>query len=384
MTLFKRFFSEPEDSYFLFGPRGTGKTTFIKLRYPDAITIDLINPLMLREYLARPERLKDVILANPNKKTVLIDEVQKAPALLSCVHGLIEEKMGLKFILTGSSSRKLKHSGADLLAGRAVKRMLHPFMAAEMNHEFNLERALQEGMIPLVCESKSPKNVLQTYVNLYLQEEIQSEGLVRNLESFARFLESVSFSHGSLLNVTNVARESEVKRKTVENYIEILEELLLAVRIPVFTKRASRQLVSHPKFYLFDSGVFSALRPKGPFDKPEEIEGAALEGLVAQHLLAWIDYNEEKNDLFYWRTPAGLEVDFVIYGENALIAIEVKNGMRVHPKDIKGLQAFKMDYPMAKAILLYRGHERIMQNDVLCIPCEDFLKNLNPKNKILV
>ncbi len=382
MTYFKRFFQAPQQSFFLFGPRGTGKSTLIKNQFENGLWIDLLKPDQLRMYSAHPERLFELVRGNPDKRCVIIDEVQKIPSLLPVVHALIEEKLNKLFILTGSSSRKLKQTGADLLAGRALKCTLHPFMAAELQDSFSLESSLQNGLLPLVVESQSKQEVLQAYVGLYLQEEIQSEGLVRNLESFSRFLEGISFSHSSELNVTNVARECEVKRKTVENYINILEDLLLAFRLPVFTKRAQRALASHPKFYFFDSGIFRTLRPKGPFDKPEEIDGAALEGLVAQHIVAWNDYGRTKYEIGYWRTRTGTEVDFVIYGPDAIWAIEVKNSTKINQSDCKSLQTFIKDYPMAKALLLYRGSEKLLINDVLCIPVEAFLKQLIPNHPL--
>lgn len=382
MKLFSRLFTAPERSFFLFGPRGTGKSTLITTRYPNSLRIDLLRPETLRGFLARPESLAELVYGNPDKSVIVIDEVQKAPSLLSVVHQLIEERRGLQFILTGSSARKLKRSSADLLGGRALKRMLHPFMAAELNNYFSLEHALQNGMLPLIYGEKDPQDILHAYVNLYLHEEIQAEGLVRNLESFARFLEIVTFSHGSLLNITNISRECAVKRKTVENYIDILEELLLARRLPIFSKRAQRELSTHPKFYLFDAGVYYALRPKGSLDRPEEIEGAALEGLVAQHLFAWNDYSTEKHSLGFWRTRAGAEVDFVVYGKKSFYAIEVKNAKRVSSQDTSTLETFLQDYSSAKAILLYRGKEVIKIKNVLCMPCADFLLQLKPNQDV--
>lgn len=378
MVTIKRLFQAPDQSFFLFGPRGTGKSTQLKEVYPDALWLDLLKPQVLRQYMSYPEKLNDLINGNPHKKTIVIDEIQKAPALLTVVHQLIEEKRGLQFILTGSSSRKLKQTGADLLGGRALKCTLHPFMATELGEFFDLTHALKYGTLPLLFQQNNPEQILQAYINLYLHEEIQAEGLVRNLENFVRFLEVISFSHGSLLKITNISRECEVKRKTVENYVAILEELLLAFHVPIFTKRAQRALISHPKFYLFDAGVFAALRPKGPLDQPEEIDGMALEGLVAQHLRAWMDYSKEQYNLYFWRTRSGLEVDFIVYGQNTFYAIEVKNSKRVHPQDVKGLKAFLEDYPMAKAILLYRGTERVEMDKILCVPCEEFLLQLKP------
>ncbi|MFA6527636.1 MAG: AAA family ATPase [Candidatus Babeliales bacterium] len=383
MNLISRFFTPPTQSFFLFGPRGTGKSTLVKTAYQDALWIDLLNPETLRSFSARPERLFDFVAGNPDKKTVVIDEVQKVPSLLSVVHALIEQNKTTQFILTGSSSRKLKQAGADLLAGRALQRQLHPFMAAELGDAFSLESALHTGMLPVLLGAPNPIDALQAYVGLYLKEEIQAEGLVRNLESFSRFLEIISFSHASILNITNISRGCEVKRKTVENYIEILEELLLGYKLPIFTRRAKRELSTHPKFYLFDSGVFRALRPKGILDRTEEIEGVALEGMVVQHLKAWNDYSSEKHDVAFWKTRSGLEVDVVVYGPSGFWAIEVKNATKVHSQDTKPLEEFLTDYPVAQGILLYRGKERFKQKNILCIPCDEFLMTLKPNQPLL-
>ncbi len=378
MSMIKRFFSPPSRSFFLFGPRGTGKSTWAKAYYPDALYIDLLTPSVLHTYLAQPGRFAELIQDYPDKNTIIIDEVQKAPSLLSIVHQEIEKKQGKQFILTGSSSRKLKRTSADLLGGRALKRELHPFMAAELGNVFSLEKALSQGLLPLVTGESDAVDILHGYISLYLHEEIQMEGLTRNIESFSRFLEVVSFSHGAILNVANIARECAVKRKTVENYILILEELLLAYQIPVFTKRAQRELSVHPKFYLFDSGVFNVLRPRGLLDSNDEINGTCLEGLVANHLRAWNDYSTEKHAIHFWRTRSGVEVDFVVYGTKVFWAIEVKNSTQVSNDDVKALNIFLADYPEASAILLYRGSETFRRGKILCMPCDVFLQQLVP------
>jgi predicted AAA+ superfamily ATPase len=379
MAVVRRFFTPPKESFFLFGPRGTGKSTWARDALPDALWIDLLDPETLRAYTARPERLRERLAAERGKRSVVIDEVQRAPELLSVVHALIEARKGLRFVLTGSSARKLKRGAANLLAGRALVKSLHPFLAAELGSHFRMERALAVGMVPLVVDSADPEEKLRAYHALYLKEEVQAEGLVRNVGSFARFVEAISLSHGAVLNLSNVARECEVSRKTVEGHLGILEDLMLGVRLPIFTRRAKRQLAGHPKFYLFDCGVFRAARPRGPIDSQAELEGAALEGLVFQHLRAWNAYRGERNTLAYWRTRNGREVDFVLHGPDGFVAIEVKNSRRVHPLDAQGLRAFREDYPEARALLLHRGKDRaLFGGEVQVLPVEEFLLGLDP------
>lgn len=383
MKIIKRSLIAPKGSFFLFGPRGTGKSFWVKENFPKALYIDFLEPETYRSYSAYPERLKEVIAANPDKKDIVIDEIQKVPQVLSVVHSLIEEKKELRFILTGSSSRKIKKAGVDFLGGRAFNISMHPFTAFELDADFSIEKALDNGSVPLIWASDEPDKAIGAYIALYIKEEVQAEALVRNIPAFSRFMEAVSFSHSSVLNISAVSRECMVERKTVEGYIKILEDLLLSFQIEVFSKRAKRKLIGHPKFYFFDAGVFRALRPKGPLDRPQEIEGTALEGLVAQNLRAWIDYRGKDNKLYYWRTPKGVEVDFVVYGEDGLYAIEVKNSSKIYPEFLKGLESFKEDYPEAKCLLLYRGNERIKKGNVLCLPCDSFLKGLNPAKNIL-
>ena len=209
------------------------------------------------------------------------------------------------------------------------------------------------------------------------------EGLTRNVGNFARFLEVISFSHGAVLNVSNVARECQLERRTVAGYVEVLEDLLLCFRVPVFTRRARRQTSTHPKFYLFDAGVFRSLRPRGPLDRPQEIDGAALEGLVAQHLRAWAAYSGDGAELFFWRTRAGVEVDFIVYGEAGFWAIEVKNSARVDPRDLRPLKSFAEDYPECQPIFLYRGENPLQIDGIRCLPAGDFLRSLCPGRPLL-
>jgi predicted AAA+ superfamily ATPase len=378
-----RFLRAHAGSFFLFGPRGTGKSTWLRALQGQALWIDMLDPETVRLFQARPERLLERIDAQPLITDVVIDEVQKVPAILDVVHKLVEGDRPLRFILTGSSARKLRRGAANLLAGRLTELHLHPFMAAELGEAFDLQRALEVGLVPLIWSAIEPKNTLRAYASLYLQQEVQAEALVRNVSAFARFLEAISFSHGSLLNLAEVARECQVGRKTVEGYLEILEDLLLSFRLPVFTRRAKRHLVAHDKFFYFDAGVYRSIRPTGPLDSPEEIEGTALEGLIAQHLRAWASYRNVPAELSYWRTKSGSEVDFVVYGDDVFVAIEVKRSRNVHHTDLRALKAFKEDYPEAQVCLLYMGQEEIKMGDVLCLPCDSFLKKLNPHGPIL-
>lgn len=379
MTDLPRFFRTPKGHFFLFGPRGTGKSTWLAQQFPDALFVDLLDPAIERELRSRPEALRERVAAMRRPGVVVLDEVQRAPGVLSVVHALIEQKKpGRRFVLTGSSARKLRVAGVDLLGGRAANCSMHPFLAGELGEAFDLERALAIGMVPGVIGAAEPPQALRAYLGLYMREEVKAEGLVRNLDAFGRFLEAISFSHGQAVNLANVARECQVSRTTVEGYLEVLEDLLLSFRLPMFQKRAQRQLTSHPKFYWFDVGIFRAARPAGPLDRPEEIGGGALEGLVAQHLRAWIDYSGADARLHFWRTRAGNEVDFVVYGKDEFVAIEVKNHAKVHPADLRGLAAFGEDYPQSKRLLVYRGKERRRVEGVLCLPCDEFLRGIVP------
>ena len=320
--MFTRLYRPPAASYFLFGPRGTGKSTWLRARYAEALWIDLNDPENTRFYGAAPERLRAAVAANPARRPIVIDEVQRVPELLPVVHQLIELDKSLVFV-----------------------------------------------------DADDPHDTLRTYAALYVREEVQAEGLVRNVGGFSRFLEAVSFSHGAVLNASNVARECQVERKVVTGYLGVLQDLLLAFTLPVFTRRARRRMSVHPKFYLVDAGLFRSLRPVGPLDRPEELAGPALEGLVAAHLRAWIAYANTRDTLSYWRTRNGSEVDFVLYGESGLYALEVKNGATLHPGDLTGLRSFVRDYPEATPILLYRGR-RVLEHDILCLPCDAFLRSL--------
>lgn len=361
-------------SFFLFGPRGTGKSSWIKATFPEDLYIDLLEAEIYNDLLASPQRLERMVPAG-HEGWILIDEVQKVPALLDEVHRLIENR-GWKFVLTGSSARKLKREEVNLLAGRALTKRMFPLTRLELGADFSLDHSLEFGLLPSVYTEADPKSFLESYVRTYLQEEVQQEGLTRNLSSFSRFLEAASFSQGMALNITEIARECALNRKLVSSYFEILEDILLAVRVPVFTRRARRRMSKQPKFYFFDAGVFRTLRPKGPLDSPEEIDGAVLETLCFQELIAVNEYLGLGYDLYYWRTSNQVEVDFVLYGERGIKAFEIKRTRRPRSKDFSGLKAFRRDYPEAEAYLVYGGDRWLDEHGVHVVPVETFLEKI--------
>ncbi len=362
-------------SFFLFGPRGVGKTAWLHQQFPGALFFDMLDYQVYTELLAAPQRLGERI-PQGQREWVVVDEVQRVPELLNEVHRLIESRR-LRFALTGSSARKLRGRGVNLLAGRAVTRHMHALTALELGKEFDLKRALRYGCLPLACTSEKPEDYLKSYAATYLREEVQQEGLTRNIGAFGRFLEVASFSQGNVLNMAAVARECSVSVKVVEDYFSILEDLLIAIRLPVFTKRAKRRLIAHPKFYYFDAGVFQAIRPRGPLDAPDQIHGPALETLFLQQVRALNDYKDLGYRLHYWRTAGGDEVDFVLYGERGLRAFEVKMAHNVRPDDLRSLLRFRADFPQAKTYLLYLGQRRWHDRGIEVLPFEECVTTLD-------
>ena len=373
--MYPRLLQPPRQSFFLFGPRGVGKTVWLHQQFPTALFFDLLDHQVYTQLLARPERLGEQI-PQRQKDWVVLDEIQRVPELLNEVHRLIESRR-LHFVLTGSSARKLRRRGTNLLAGRAVTRQMHPLTALELGKDFDLQRTLRYGCLPLACTSEDPNDYLKSYAATYLREEVQQEGFARNIGAFGRFLEVASFSQGGVLNMAAVARECAVSAKVVEDYFSILEDLFIAVRLPVFSKRAKRRLVAHPKFYYFDPGVFQAIRPRGPLDAPEQIHGPALETLFLQQARALNDYKRLEYRLHYWRTASGEEVDFVLYGERGLRAFEVKMSHNARPEDLRSLLRFRADFPQAKTHLLYLGQRRWHDRGIEVLPFFDCVSKLD-------
>lgn len=371
-------------SFFLFGPRGTGKTTWLKTHYSSCPRLDFLRESTFQEFLRDPSRLESWIFGNPQfdqKNPIILDEVQRLPEILNEVHRLIESR-GFKFILTGSSARKLKQNEANLLAGRAVIRKMHPLSSEELGPSFDLKKSLRFGQLPMAYQSDDPIDYLKSYVGVYLKEEIQQEAYIRNLGAFSRFLEAASFSQGAVLSVASLANDVGIDRKTAEGYLTLLEDLLLARRLPVFTRRAKRKMTTHPKFFFFDTGVFQILRPRGPLDLGTEIDGAALETLVLQDLRAIIDSEGESPsntrpdlEIYFWRSQKQEEVDFILYGNSGFIALEIKRSNRIRDEDLHALREFSSDYPEARCFFLYGGEERLKIGKIHCIPLLECFKN---------
>ena len=377
MTVFERLIKKPLESrksFFLFGPRGTGKTTWLKHRLPEALFVNLLQSEYYNRLSANPGHLRQLIPPDHTGWTV-IDEVQRIPALLNEVHDLIEAR-GLVFVLTGSSARTLRRREVNLLAGRALTYRMHPLTAVEQQEAFNLRDSVQLGHLPARFSESDPAKYLKDYVQTYLREEVMQESLTRNIAHFAHFLEVASFSQGATINISAVAREAHIERSVAENYFSILEDLLIAVRLPVFSRKAKRKLISQKKFYFFDAGVFRAIRPVGPLDSDAEIDGPALETLVLQELRAVNDNHDYGYQISFWRTRSSLEVDFVLYGPRGLLAIEIKRSTQIQPKDTRALREFKRDYPPAKCFVFYGGPSPVYMDDVTVLPIEHALRNL--------
>lgn len=376
--MYKRLLALPssERSFFLFGPRGTGKTVWVKSFYPNALYLDLLESALYMDLLAQPGQLERMIPPT-FEDWIVIDEIQRIPQLLNEVHRLIENKKH-RFILTGSSARSLRRHGANLLGGRARMEKMHPLTAVELASRFDISKALRFGMMPVIwSHDEGFSSYLEGYIEVYLQQEVAQEGIVRQLGDFARFLKIASLSQGQPLNLSNIAREVALSRDRVVGYFQIVEDLLIATQIPPFTRRAERRLVMHPKFYFFDAGLFRALRPTGPLDISAEIDGPVLETLLLQNLRAINDCLHLGYNIHFWRTASGLEVDFVLYGPKGLHAIEIKRARSISRKDLSALEVFKKDYPQATCWMAYGGNKRLYFDAIQVIPVDEFLLELD-------
>lgn len=358
-------------SLFLFGPRQTGKTTYLREHYPTARFVDLLDARTFRELSARPELLR--LSLTPGDTLVVIDEIQKLPALLDEVHLLIERDKALRFILTGSSARKLYQKSTNLLAGRALTVHLHPLVSPEVEFR-DLDTRLQRGSLPAVLGSPIPHEDLAAYVGTYLKEEIQAEGIARRIEAFSRFLEVAALSNGELVNFAQIASDAAVPSRTVQNYYRILEDTLLGYQLPPFRQTLTRKAVATPKFYFFDVGVAHALVRRENVQPRTGEYGKALEHLIFLELRAYLDYTRNRAILSFWRTHAQQEVDFLV---GSALAIEVKAKEHVTERDLRGMRALASDLPAVRKIVVCNELWRHTTDDQIeILPVEEFLREL--------
>jgi len=372
-----RIYRVPQDSFFLFGLRGVGKSTWIGEQLPDAHRFDLLDEGLYQGLLADPAPFAGELRRLDPGSWVVVDEIQRLPGLLNEVHRFIEER-GLRFALLGSSARKLRATGVNLLGGRALWREMFPLTPEELGADFDLDLALRVGALPLVLGSASPEETLRAYVQLYLREEIKGEALVRNLPGFARFLPVAGLFHGQLLNVAGIARDAGVARTTVEGYLGVLEDTLLARRLPAYEARLRVRERKHPKLYWTDPGVARAAKgARGPV-APEEV-GPLLEGWVHTLLCTYMAERELAEEIAYWAPAESkqLEVDFVLRRGSELCALEVKTGRRVHSGQMAGLRAIGELPGLRRRVLIHRGDRPTRTEDGIdAWPIETFLEAL--------
>lgn len=364
-------------SIFLWGARNTGKSTFLKQKFPDAVYYDLLNTKLLRKLSTQPSILREELAALPQHKKqlpIIIDEVQKIPELLDEVHWLIENE-NLSFILCGSSARKLKRGAANLLGGRAWKFNFYPLVYPEIKN-FNLLQALNNGLLPSIYLSNYPKRAFRAYVDLYLKEEIQAEGLVRNLAGFSRFLDLVGFTNNELLNYKKIASDCGIDAKTVKEYYQILIDTMLGYYVYPFAKNEKRQVLSAtPKFYLFDVGIGCYLSKRKVLELQGEAAGHAFEHYIFMELTAYIGLKELDHKVYYWRTKTGLEVDFITDDGN--VAIEIKISSNPRKRDYKGLIAYCKDHnPHMPIVVCLVDTPRKTDENILLLPWQVFLEDL--------
>lgn len=374
--MFTRYYNldnELESSIFLFGARQTGKTTLLLQQFPLAEYIDLLDTTTLAQYSRRPNLLYEKYKNYPSETIVIIDEIQQVPLLLNEVHRLIAQR-GIHFILCGSSARKLRRKGYNTLGGRALPCYLYPLVSAEIP-DFNIDRAVKNGMLPPFYTAKNPYLRLSAYIDVYLREEIKAEALVRNLDNFQHFLDAAALTDGEIVNYNNIATDCWVSANTVKEYFSILADTLIGYMVPAFTKRVQRRLVQSPKFYFFDVGVVNFLLHRKEVVRGTTEYGHAFEHFIMQELIAYIGYTRNENKLSYWRTKDGVEVDAVI--GDAKLAIEIKSVEDVQNKHMKGLRMFATEHPDCRRILVSLDKlTRTTDDNIEILYVYDFLKKL--------
>jgi predicted AAA+ superfamily ATPase len=372
ITRFFKIQDAENESVFLFGARQTGKTTLLNQLFPDVRYYDLLKADKFEQLSRRPALLREELLSCEENELIIIDEIQKIPQLLDEVHWLIVNK-NLRFILSGSSARKLKRTGANTLGGRALRNVLYPLVSAEIP-DFDLIRAVNNGMLPRHYLIENARKRLQAYVGTYLQEEIQAEALVRNLSSFNRFLEAAALTNGEMVNYRNIAADCGVSTNTVQAYFSILTDTMLGHIIPAFRRTVKRRLVQAPRFYYFDVGIANYLRNRKNLLPGSADFGHAFEHFVIQEIIAYLGYSDNENTLSYWRTSGGVEVDAVL--GDARVAIEIKSTPEVQTRHLRGLRTFAEEYPQARLLMVSLDAAPRLTNGVEIMPVSYFLQQL--------
>lgn len=372
-------------SLFLLGPRQTGKSTLLRTLFPGSAIFDLLDPELFRDLNKSPLLLKELVL-NEKEHPIIIDEIQKLPELLDVVQSLIEMNKSYRFILTGSSARKLKKQGQNLLGGRAYPLSLHPITSEEFlsspsgktPQEKRIDTLIQIGGLPSVLTAQSPQRILKAYVGIYLQEEIKAEGYARNLTDFSKFLEVAALTNSEQLDFAGVARDVQLSPRTVAAYYSILQDTLLGYLLEPFKETKSRKAVSTPKFYYFDVGVCNFLSGREKLAQGTPEYGKALEHFIFTELIAYKDYNEGRFEIFYWRSTSQFEVDFLIrLKSKKLIGIEVKGSSHIDSDDLKGFKAFEDDIKLSKKIIVSNERApRVINDQYHVFPFQFFCQQL--------
>lgn len=359
-------------SVFLFGARQTGKSTFLENRFKDAIYIDLLDSKMKRRLQMHPEQLFDMLQNKPEGSVIVIDEIPEVPDLLNEVHRLIQ-KRDLRFILCGSSARKLKRKGTNTLGGRARPCYFYPFVSAEIQN-LDLDKALLYGMLPSHYLSESPQDLLPGYIDIYLKEEIKEEAIVRKLDNFQRFLEAAALTNGEIVNYSNIASDCAVKANTVKAYFEILEDTLIGYMIPAYTKVMKRKVIQAPKFYYFDVGVYNYLLHRTTLSPDTPEYGHCFEHFIVQEIKAYLGYQHTPKLMSYWHTYDGKEIDIVL--GDAEVGIEIKSTDEIRPKHLSNFKPFKEEFPHCKCFVVSRDFLTRMSGDIQLMYYQDFLSSL--------
>ena len=361
-----------DEAMFLFGARQVGKSTLLKERFPDAEYFDLLIPSVRKRLKRKPEIFKEALSTKPQGTLIIVDEIQKVPELLDLVHWLMVNK-GLYFILSGSSARKLKRTGANTLGGRAEPRTLFPLVWPEVT-DFQIDRAVQNGMIPRHYMVEDATDRLEAYVDVYIKDEIQEEAAVQDIDLFERFMEVAAISDGEMLNYSNIATDCEISAKTVKSYFSILKDTLLGYEIPAYTKVVKRKVVQSPKFYYFDVGLANYLMGRHTLKRGTDDYGHAFEHFIMQEIIAYRGYLKRRETISYWHTYNGHEVDAVI--GDAKVAIEIKSSELVKTKHKAGLRVFKEEHPDCRLILVSLDPITRVSEDKELIYATDFLRML--------